>query len=140
MKTMIAKRTEVPKEILQALDLLGGYATVDQLIVRTGYCRDWTVKQVQNLLIDGILQRSALMPYIYSRAGGPLTKREIIPGTRDGLIALTKQYLHWTGDTTPALRYALRDKRHVPTLESIQKIAELAGYEIILVPKKDFAE
>lgn len=122
--------------ILQTIEQLGGYATIDQIVVKAGYNRNWCCVKLTELLEEGILQRSNLLPAFYSLKGKPLAPKVPLPLDRAGVIKLSKYAAHIYGRSNLTVSVTngnlLRGK--TPGFSTVQRLADLAGYKLMLVP------
>jgi hypothetical protein len=125
--------------ILQAIELLGGYATIDQIVTKAGYNRNWCCIKITELLEDGVLQRSNLMPALYSLRGKPLAPKVPLPLDRAGVLKLSKYAAHIYGrqNLTVFITNGNLMRGETPGFGTVQKLAELAGYKMMLVPIED---
>jgi hypothetical protein len=128
------RKSTLRAELLQALDSLGGYATSDQLIKKTGYCQDWSSINLTALVDLGILQRSKMLPHLYSKVGSGLAPRPVMRADLEGIRGLARLIIHVTGTNDSVIRRMASTTHPAPRLDTLQVLATKAGYKILFVP------
>lgn len=125
------------ENILQALEALGGWATVQELAQKSGYTVEWTRPLITRLVDTGRLQKSNLSPYLYSLYGKPLYPilQETFDSAED-IKRLAKAAAHTVGTDSFLKHHLGGNPSNTTTLKSILKLASLAGYDLVLTKKK----
>lgn len=135
---MSTDKTLAAENILQSLEVLGGWATVKELALKSGYSGDWTNRTVNCLVDTGVLQKSKLSPYLFSLSGktlaAPLPETPIREA--DDIKALAKAAAHTTGRASFLETYLTGGISNMISLGTLLKLANLAGYDLLLVKKK----
>lgn len=130
--------TLAQENVLQALESIGGWATVKGLAKKSGYSGDWTNRTVNSLVDTGVLQKSSLSPYLYSLVG-----KDLCPPISDTKVnepevlkRLANAAAHTVGRTTFLETYLTGSTSMLVSLRSVLQMADLAGYDVVLVKKK----
>ena len=130
--------TPAEENILQALDSIGGWATIKELATKSGYSMDWTNRTVGSLVDIGVLQKSHLSPYIFSLVGksivSPLQEKPI--RDPEDIKRLAKTAAHTKGRTTFLETYLTGSISMLTSIRSIINMADSAGYDVVLVKRK----
>lgn len=136
---MTARVNPTDQTILDALELLGGWATCAELAARSGYVNAWINEITHRLCLDGTLQKSKATPYIYSLRGKTLVKVEPIDATPAGLTKLAKQVAHLQGTTVdPIVKYvSRRGQQTYLSPEKMSRLLKVAGYRLVLIPEDE---
>lgn len=135
---METQTTRAESNILQALELLGGWSTIKELSTKSGYSSDWTSKTVVDLLDSGVLQKSKLSPHQISLAGKPVvpTLAETTLSLESDFRPLARAAAHTVGNSSFLQKYLTGRISTTISVLTLLKLANLAGYDLVLVRRK----
>jgi hypothetical protein len=126
------------ENILESLEKLGGWSTITQAQLESGYSEDFTAKTLNDLVDLGILQCSKLRPHLFSLVGKPLipTLKETTIRLDCDFKPLARAAAHTSGNSLALKQYMTGKISTTISVRILLKLADLAGYDLVLVRRK----
>lgn len=126
------------ENILETLEKLGGWTTITQAQLESGYSEDCTAKALGDLVDLGVLQCSKLRPHLFSLVGKPLVPvlKETTLRLDCDFKPLARAAAHISGNSLALSKYMTGKISTSISVRILLKLANLAEYDLVLVRRK----